>query len=80
MTPVETLEAAILKLETERDEAQALIGDLRAILSRPGRKLELAHEKLAAYRGDLDLRERRLRARGVHDSHAGIVKTFRGIQ
>jgi len=67
-----------MSVEEERDEAQALIGDLRAILSRPGKKLVLANEKLAGYRGDLDLRERRWKARSAHDPHAGIVKTFGG--
>ena len=67
-----------MSVEEERDEAQALIGDLRAILSRPGRKLELANAKLAAYQGDMELRERRWRVRGVHDPYAGVVKTFGG--
>lgn len=63
--------------EQERDQAQALIGDIRAIISRPGKRLDAINNKLTRYRGDYELQERRARTRHLPTPAQDIVAGIR---
>ena len=70
--------SALVIALAERDAAQSLIGDVRAILSRPGKRLDFLRAKLLDYRGDHELHERFLRERETWDSNTAISRVANG--
>lgn len=81
-TGIENARARTLEEKTaeqERNEAWAVIQQFRAILSRPGKRIDACKRVLENYDADMGLVTVRLRARdGQYNPQAAVVETFGG--